>query len=475
VEFSLQIKNYRCFPDSSPLRFVVKPGFTSFVGVNNVGKSTILKSVYELRSIFYALGNEYNDLVGMIAGKQTRGFDPSPGLFDREEIFNDSNERPLEIVIEIPRDATPSFPQPSRAIVTLSRPTSSWTVRVFADNDPLVFATDHYFKESILMERNRNRPVADFAHFFAVFRTLQQAMFVGAFRHVIPFKAATPISSSQAFPQGTNYFDLIIGQDFVDAFSSHQTGSRQQSRGIAALIDDLANVFELPNLRLVSAPSRQTFQVSIEGASYKLSELGSGFTQFLVVLGNALIRKPSYIFIDEPELHLHPTLQQKFVMLLGKYSAHGVVFTTHSYGLARSASDSVFTIRRSDGRRELQPLGQTSLPEFLGELNFSGYQELGFDKLLLVEGPTDLRCMHEFLRKLKRDHEFVVVHLGGGSSINGKCSAQLADLNASPPKSLLLLIVNARQQMLRWRKMYASSTKRARSMTFHAKFSSVGH
>jgi len=51
------------------------------------------------------------------------------------------------------------------------------------------------------------------------------------------------------------------------------------------------------------------------------------------VLGNAALKKPSFILIDEPEISLHPSLQLKFLMKLAGYASEGVVFATHNIGL----------------------------------------------------------------------------------------------------------------------------------------------
>ncbi len=74
------------------------------------------------------------------------------------------------------------------------------------------------------------------------------------------------------------------------------------------------------------------------------------------------------------------------------------------------------------------------LAEFLGELSFSGYQELGFDRILLVEGPTDVKVMQQFLRKYGKDHQVVIMPLGGRGSINGAAEEQLIEITRITPK-----------------------------------------
>jgi hypothetical protein len=67
--------------------------------------------------------------------------------------------------------------------------------------------------------------------------------------------------------------------------------------------------------------------------------------------------------------------------------------------------------KKGDEVQELESM--SGLSEFLGELNFSGYRELGFDKVLLVEGPKEVKTIQQLLRKYKKDHKIVLLPLGG--------------------------------------------------------------
>ncbi|HZR30271.1 MAG TPA: AAA family ATPase [Terriglobales bacterium] len=149
------------------------------------------------------------------------------------------------------------------------------------------------------------------------------------------------------------------------------------------------------------------------------------------MLLNSAIRKPSYILIDEPELNLHPSLQIDFLTTLASYAEHGVLFATHNLGLARAVSDRVYSVRRvgSEGREVRDFAGTPALAEFLGELGFNAYQDLGFETILLVEGPTDVTCIQQLLRLYQKEHQIVLLQLGGSSMINGACEAQLSEIS----------------------------------------------
>ncbi len=57
LEIELTIKNYRCFSDAKPARLKIRPGHIAFLGINNSGKSSLLKFFYEFRHLFRMLSS----------------------------------------------------------------------------------------------------------------------------------------------------------------------------------------------------------------------------------------------------------------------------------------------------------------------------------------------------------------------------------------------------------------------------------
>jgi hypothetical protein len=169
---------------------------------------------------------------------------------------------------------------------------------------------------------------------------------------------------------------------------------------------------------------------------------GTGLAQFIVVFGTAAFRKPALILIDEPELNLHPTLQLSFLTNLGALASTGLMFSTHSIGLARNGAEHVYAVtRRSDDAapavRLLDELPRLS--EFLGELSVGGYKEVGFDAVLLVEGATEIRTIQQLLRALKKEHQFLLLPLGGSALINGRRESELAEIKRITPNVIAIV------------------------------------
>lgn len=228
-----------------------------------------------------------------------------------------------------------------------------------------------------------------------------------------------------------NYFDIRVGQAFIENWRNYKTGNvKKQILAAINVTEDVWRIFKFDSLDINASEDGRTLVVIVNNRPYMLSELGSGLAQFILVLANAAIQQPPYLLIDEPELNLHPSLQLDFLTTLGSYARQGILFATHSIGLARAGAELIYSLRKiEDGISEVNQYEDTPrMSEFLGELNFAGYRELGVNKVLLVEGSTEIKTIQQFLRKLKKEHEILLLHLGGSSFINGSREAELGEI-----------------------------------------------
>jgi ABC-type Mn2+/Zn2+ transport system ATPase subunit len=209
---------------------------------------------------------------------------------------------------------------------------------------------------------------------------------------------------------------MMTGDIFIRNYRQFKTGkNKKNSERIEQLVEDLRCIFEYERFSIEPSDDNSMLHVTINGRPYKQHELGAGLSQFIMTLANIAIARPRLILIDEPELNLHPRLQLDFLTTLASYGADALWFTTHSVGLARSAADKIYAVqRRHDGDSTIRPLeGTIRIPEFAGEMSFSNQRELGFDQILLVEGPTEVKVFQHLLRQLRKDHKTVVLPLHG--------------------------------------------------------------
>ena len=394
MNIEITVANYRCFSDAHPARFTIGPGFTGVVGVNNSGKSSLLRFLYDFRELFQLFHK--TETVRMLANKAPYGFGGGSQLLDT---LSNHNSRPMKIAIK-------SDDPQVQLELTYGRDGSLGMTHTQPESRAHYGSTVSY-PDSALTD---------------VITSLANTMYAGPFRNILNF-------SPSGFVLGLDrpvYHDLFIGQQFIQAWRRWKVGSDRQGNELAVRItDDLARIFGLNRLEINASEGERTLKLLIDGKSYDLEDLGSGLAQFIVVLTNAAFKKPAFILIDEPELNLHPALQLDFLTTLASYAQIGVVFATHNLGLARSLGNRIYsTSRHRGGTCTLRQLEATPrLPEFLGEMSFSAHRELGFEKLLLVEGATEITTIQQFLRKLNKEHEVMLLPLGGTATINGRTAA----------------------------------------------------
>lgn len=420
MQYNITITNYRCFPDSEPATFAIRPGFTAFVGVNNSGKSSLLKFLYEFRSLFSELPGDKQATLNALSGK-ARPF--SHQIRDFEEVFCNRNDRGIELTVQCAPDiqdlSTHGAPFPDRFVITIPRLSNTWTGEVYVGNRRLPIAgLSLSWENTCLQQTDTNAYLVDLAPIFDLFRQLGNTFYVGPFRNALNLQSKTP------------YFDIQIGQPLITMWDQLKTGQILRQRNAALrLTEDLQHIFRYDRLEINASADGSTLQLVIGGGSYDLRDVGAGVSQFITILTNIINRQhaPSYILIDEPELSLHPTLQVQFLETMGAYATHGVLFATHNIGLARRRANQIYALRRvEEGHSTIEPLEATpDLAEFLGEVSFEGYQALGCNKVLFVEGVSDAAAMQQLLRIYGKEHKVLALQLGGRQAINGTKATQL--------------------------------------------------
>lgn len=89
---------------------------------------------------------------------------------------------------------------------------------------------------------------------------------------------------------------------------------------------------------------------------FDIFSAGSGFQQFLYLFGFILLRRPTLVMLDEPDVHLHGSLQAVLLDELKRLVDDGkqVLFATHSRELITRVSPENILSLEDDGAKRLQ-------------------------------------------------------------------------------------------------------------------------
>jgi predicted ATPase len=178
--------------------------------------------------------------------------------------------------------------------------------------------------------------------------------------------------------------------------------------------------------------------ITLDGRLRLISQLGSGIGESLIVLLIAKLSQewhvpPIDIFlVEEPELHIHPTMQRKLLDRIAEYGVQ-LIATTHSPTVLNwfvRNSGRVFRteFEEADKRttvKEARDLAE--LRDLLASIGASPADVLLADKVLLVEGPNDIPVYRAFLEKAPsfRGQNIPVLSLGGTTAAGKNFDAGL--------------------------------------------------
>lgn len=405
---TIRLFDYRCFYRESPGVLIIGTGITSIIGPNNSGKSSIIKSIYEIRSI-----------LKVIADKKYQGALPAraqwelpPQISETDDIISD-RENPA-CVFEIEQNSSKDDDHIKKVRIEIYSQRKTVYLKYFSCAGHQIkeeqVIINSFVEQAVRSTGLNNKNILEFIHI------LLNCQYFGAFRNIINEGAG-------------EHFDCQIGTGFVTQWNEWKAGPKKShNRAIGRVTEDIRRLIGANRLEINAATGFKTLQVTVDNRPHKLQDLGAGFSQLVSTLGSALIRQPSFILIDEPELHLHPSLQAEFTNALASHAKQGLIFTTHSIGLARLA-DRCFTVQRNGDRSIIRPYDRTpNLTEFLGSLGIAGLLELGWSRILLVEGPKDVRTAQQILKLYGKDRQTIVLPLGGDGMANGNVDHELLEV-----------------------------------------------
>src|SRR5258708_18278596 len=256
--------------------------------------------------------------------------------------------------------------------------------------------------------------LGSFKELFSALNTLASCLYYPSIRHVTPFM---PEGAARA-----RYYDINTGKPFIDQWAYAQQGAGKAStEKTDQVVEDIRRIFRYDRLALQADANHRELLVVANGKSCRLSELGTGIAQFILLLGNISFAKPSYILIDEPESNLHPSLQLDFLSAVASRASAGVIFATHNLSLARQAANRLFAFNLGPTGCTMSPYNQTdNLAHIVGELSFGRSDFAPARKLLLVEGQTDVLTLQNLMAAFGKEHDFAIISLGGRSGIHPK-------------------------------------------------------
>ena len=178
-------------------------------------------------------------------------------------------------------------------------------------------------------------------------------------------------------------------------------------------------------------------QLFFRGKSHewiKAENSGTGLQEIFYMIGYSEFTMTQLLIIEEPENHIHPTIQRQLLRYFKYHPNHQYIITTHSsVFLDLNYVDRIYVTSFIDGKFNVENVSEKAIA--LEKLGYLQTDNLVIDTLIIVEGNTDIPVVEEFLRKLEmwNDRKHKILSMGGVSNIRhmdvGVFSAKYKNVN----------------------------------------------